>query len=136
MRQRLLFLVVVCAALVASSATAGVPGQIVGLSPLFCGEATPFVAASSGELPGTIVRDTGQCSAQESCQGYCPPVISCQGDYECLVGSGWVRCDGGPTIYCNQGTACGTICCSSYYVCDKYCGGIGACYDGCCECEP
>jgi len=136
MRQRLLFLLVVCAALVASSATAGVPEQIVGSSPLFCGEATPFVAASNGELPGIIVRETGQCSAQESCQGYCPPFISCQGDYECLVGSGWVRCDGGPTIYCNQGTACGTICCSSYYVCDKYCGGIGACYDGCCECEP
>lgn len=108
-------------------------------------EATPSTdvqAKPAEESPISPFEAAGTCTAEldcpgSCCPGYCPFPISCTGESVCRVGADWVKCDDRPRIYCNQVRPyCTTTCCTSYYVCDKFCGGIGACSYGCCECAP
>jgi hypothetical protein len=128
-------------ALVLSSLTLVVLAAVALVAQL----ATPSLAdsgAASSVVPWTAeeawadaeVPFTEQgCNASTTCPNACPSYIHCSGTYSCLVQPNqWIECDGNRE-YCGAPT-CFTTCCWGYKDCDYYCGGIGDCVNGCCEC--
>lgn len=136
MKAKVMLLLALCVFLLPSGVVGSTAATEEKAPELEATSSTDVEAKPAEESPILPFEAAGECTAEQWCSGYCPSAISCTGGYRCRVGTDWVRCDDDPRIYCNQGTYCTTTCCTSYYVCDKFCGGIGACTNGCCECAP